>query len=144
MSELTKIDEEDIRDFIKEKIEESISGILANDDLTIDRATKFSELGIDSVVGVELINSINETFNIVLKTTVLFDYPNVNDMADFIFNENGAEISKMLQGQPSGNRNTIKTATDTEVNSGDDDVESLLKSLVDGDMDIDEVDKKLR
>ncbi|PHG78287.1 acyl carrier protein [Bacillus wiedmannii] len=41
----------------------------------------------DSITGLELIKNINETFGIPLKTTALFDYGNIKDLAVYICNE---------------------------------------------------------
>ncbi len=47
-----------------------------------DRA--FSEYGVDSILAVELINRINQTFDVLLQTTVLFDHNTVDRLSDHL------------------------------------------------------------
>ncbi len=51
-------------------------------ELDPDRA--LSSFGVDSIVGVELINRINQALGIVLKTIAIFDYPTVRQLAAHI------------------------------------------------------------
>ena len=44
----------------------------------------FSELGIDSIVGIELIQRINQRFNLQLPTIILFEYPTIAKLAQYI------------------------------------------------------------
>ncbi|WP_340201871.1 SDR family NAD(P)-dependent oxidoreductase [Ascidiimonas sp. W6] len=62
----------------------SISIVLDIEKELLDYDRAFSEYGVDSITGVSLINEINEKLGLVLKTTTLFDYPNINNLVDFI------------------------------------------------------------
>ena len=53
----------------------------------IEDNKSFSEYGVDSVLGVELIRQINEKFNLKLPATRLYDYPTLNVLTEFIFAE---------------------------------------------------------
>ncbi|HEX2925745.1 MAG TPA: methyltransferase, partial [Ruminiclostridium sp.] len=70
------------------KLEERLSNIvgealgISKED--IDTGEPFSNYGVDSIVGVELINKINSVLNILLKTTVIFDYPTIKELAKYI------------------------------------------------------------
>jgi len=77
----------DTRLFIEEKIIENIIRTLEVNSKDINLEKQFSEYGVDSITGLELIKNINSQFGISLKTTALFDYGNVKDLADFIFKE---------------------------------------------------------
>ncbi|KWX85229.1 hypothetical protein AMQ83_26040 [Paenibacillus riograndensis] len=69
---------------------------LGTEPSSIDRLKTFSEYGVDSIVGVELINLINETFQLSMKTITIFDYSNVNALAQYIAAKVG-EIKKGLE-----------------------------------------------
>ncbi|MEM9491653.1 MAG: beta-ketoacyl synthase N-terminal-like domain-containing protein, partial [Myxococcota bacterium] len=45
---------------------------------------RFVELGLDSIIGIEWIKSINQRFGLTLAATRLYDYPTVADLARFI------------------------------------------------------------
>ncbi|WP_052410166.1 beta-ketoacyl synthase N-terminal-like domain-containing protein [Paenibacillus durus] len=50
----------------------------------IDNDEAFSDYGVDSIIGVQLIHTINERLHIELQTTDIFDYPCVNQLASYI------------------------------------------------------------
>lgn len=54
----------------------------------------------DSIVGVELINLINETFQLSMKTITIFDYSNVNALAQYIT----AKVGEFKKGPERTNR----------------------------------------
>ena len=46
---------------------------------------RFSEFGMDSILGVELVNAINKALNEpVLNTSAIFDYPSINELSEYI------------------------------------------------------------
>ncbi len=46
---------------------------------------RFSEFGMDSILGVELVNSINKALNEhLLSTSTIFDYPSINELSEYI------------------------------------------------------------
>lgn len=73
-----------VQKFIEDKIIESIIESLEISKSEIDKNRAFSEYGIDSITGLDLVKKINDKFNIALKTTVIFDYPYISKLAEFI------------------------------------------------------------
>ncbi len=69
---------------------ESASGIAAQE---IDEDRPFSEYGIDSITGIELINELNQTLSVFLSKTALFDYTTVAALAAYIAEEYGGDIA---------------------------------------------------
>ncbi|HVI46024.1 MAG TPA: SDR family NAD(P)-dependent oxidoreductase [Chitinophaga sp.] len=64
-----------------------LSEILRNTlylDDDFDESKAFQELGLDSIVGVELIKNINERFNIQLNATKLYDYPTLKTLTGYV------------------------------------------------------------
>jgi acyl transferase domain-containing protein/SAM-dependent methyltransferase len=54
---------------------------------------KFSELGIDSILGVELVNDINKALNEhLLSTTTIFDYPTIKELSEYIWTQSSHEV----------------------------------------------------
>ncbi|MFD0746315.1 acyl carrier protein [Phytohabitans flavus] len=52
-----------------------------------------SSLGLDSIVGVELINRLNAALDITLKTIVIFDHPTVADLTAFVLGRHGEQVA---------------------------------------------------
>ncbi len=65
------------------------------DELEPDRP--LSSYGVDSIVGVELINRINEELGIVLKTIAIFDHPTVGDLAAFVTERHASAVEGRLR-----------------------------------------------
>ncbi|MBO0859129.1 MAG: SDR family NAD(P)-dependent oxidoreductase, partial [Chloracidobacterium sp.] len=95
-------------EFIRNKIIACVSAALTMDKAEIDPERQFSEYGVDSIIGVDLINSINDSLGITLRTTALFDYGSVKEMARYIHSEFAAQITEDRRGvekeqtQPAG------------------------------------------
>lgn len=53
----------------------------------------FSDLGLDSILSVGLVKQLNESLSINLQTAALFDYPCVNQLADYIETEYDVKLS---------------------------------------------------
>ncbi|MBU8536761.1 SDR family NAD(P)-dependent oxidoreductase [Falsiroseomonas tokyonensis] len=56
----------------------------------VEPEASFSEYGADSIISVELVRRVNEVFGIDLKTTALFTYATVRELAAYIRLEHGA------------------------------------------------------
>jgi acyl carrier protein len=59
----------------------------------IDLAASFADYGADSIISVELVRKINESFGIELKTTALFNFATVRDLARYIALEFGEQAA---------------------------------------------------
>ncbi len=81
---------------------------LATDD--IDPALPFSDYGVDSIVGVELVNKINEALGLNLKTTILFDYSTVDALAAKIAEDHGDLETPTPSPEPAPAAETPKPA----------------------------------
>jgi acyl carrier protein len=53
----------------------------------IRRDKRFADYGVDSIIGIDLINAINHRLGTDLRTTVLFDYCTIRDLAAHIRSE---------------------------------------------------------
>ncbi|MGI6668752.1 MAG: SDR family NAD(P)-dependent oxidoreductase [Acetivibrionales bacterium] len=81
--------------YIEKKIVESVARALEINADYVDAGRQFSEYGVDSITGLELVNRINKVFGITLRTTVIFDYGNASDLANHIY-KNYADRAKTM------------------------------------------------
>ena len=83
---------------IKETLKQSLADALYADISEIEEDKKFVELGLDSIVGVEWITSINKIYNLNIKATKVYDYPTLLDLAKHISeiksSHNGSSLSQ--------------------------------------------------
>ncbi|WP_299608347.1 SDR family NAD(P)-dependent oxidoreductase [uncultured Aquimarina sp.] len=71
-----------IADQLTQMVKESL---YIDDDIEKDIA--FQELGMDSIIGVELIKEINEHFDLDLEAIILYDHPDVNSLSERVITE---------------------------------------------------------
>ena len=67
--------------FIKQQIQEILITILGE---TVDEEEALMEAGLDSLSSVEFRNALQKTFDLTLSSTLMFDYPNVKALTEFI------------------------------------------------------------
>jgi len=86
-----------IKDHVRTIVRESIVEALKLSDEHIQDDRSFSEYGVDSIVAVNLVNTINQKCGLILQTTVLFDYSTVNSLVNYISQEHQLVFSAVLQ-----------------------------------------------
>ncbi|MCY9109397.1 SDR family NAD(P)-dependent oxidoreductase [Bacillus atrophaeus] len=129
--EVDRIDENQIHHYIIEKVVESLEEILGVNGETIQLEKPFSAFGIDSISGVNVINTLNDKLGIMLRTTVLFDYSNVKELSSYIKKKHGREINKEL---PIALSETADVSDSVTSNN-----ENLLRKLAKGELSTNEV-----
>jgi len=70
-------------DGIKMELKRSLAEALFMDIDEVDTNKDFVDLGLDSVVGVEWINSLNTKYGTSVTATKIYDHPNINELAKF-------------------------------------------------------------
>lgn len=73
-------------DYVRSAVYACLADVLSMPEHRIEDEKSFSDYGVDSLIAVSLINSINKKININLQTAVLFDYNNVNQLCNYILN----------------------------------------------------------
>ncbi len=58
------------------------------------RMLSFTELGADSILSAELVEKVNAALGLSLKTTAIFNYPGIRELARHIYEEYGAAMSR--------------------------------------------------
>ena len=72
-----------MQDFIIDEI----SRVLSKDKSKISVRKPFNGMGFDSLMGIEFRNALSEATENELPTTLIFDYPNVEALSDFILDD---------------------------------------------------------
>jgi len=85
-----------VKQYIQDKIIEYMTQAVGISTDRLDPEKQFSDYGVDSIVAVELVNKMNKHFDIILKTVTFFDYPNVVQLRDHIFDTHGKHIASHL------------------------------------------------
>ncbi|HET8887713.1 MAG TPA: SDR family NAD(P)-dependent oxidoreductase, partial [Candidatus Angelobacter sp.] len=86
-------------DYIKRVLVEKLSAALKIDPGRIRHDAPVAEYGVDSIIGVDLIRTINETLQIELETMALFEHSSVDALAEYIWSNWQSVIGSQL-GQP--------------------------------------------
>lgn len=85
----------EIKKFIEKEVVSSAAKVIGVVQEEIDPGMSFKDMGIKSMEGITLLAGLNNTFDIVLPVTVLFDYSCAVDLAGFIFkNHEKAIVNK--------------------------------------------------
>ncbi|MBF0119062.1 MAG: SDR family NAD(P)-dependent oxidoreductase [Desulfobacterales bacterium] len=69
---------------IENKIIEIISTSLQINRIDLDKDTPYTDFGVDSILAVEIINKINKSLDVNLRTTDLFNYSTIKKLSDHI------------------------------------------------------------
>ncbi|WP_191889189.1 acyl carrier protein, partial [Streptomyces mutabilis] len=91
------------------------------DEVDVDRG--FTELGLDSIVGVEWIGAVNKEFGTSVSTTKIYQYPNLRVFAEFL----AGEIPAPPSAAPSGG----------------DDLDLLLAQVYEGRLGVEQAEARL-
>ncbi|MBZ9609907.1 SDR family NAD(P)-dependent oxidoreductase [Clostridium estertheticum] len=92
-----------VLELIENEVKEIIASLIKEIDPTIIQQKSFIEMGVNSILAVEVVESINQKFKIHLGIEVIFDYRGIRELSEFIFNEYGETF------QASVDKNIIST-----------------------------------
>src|SRR5689334_301640 len=83
-------------DYIKRVLVEKLSAALKIEAGKIRHDAPVAEYGVDSIIGVDLIRTINETLQIELETMALFEHSTVDQLAQYIWTNWQSVIARQL------------------------------------------------
>ena len=66
---------------VLEGLRKIVAEVLFLEPEELDNQEKFSDLGVDSVLAVEMVDRINAHYDSELPATILYDYPSINELA---------------------------------------------------------------
>ena len=127
---------------IKEKLTELVERVIGED--SIDVNYTFSELGIDSISGIELIREINAYFHIDLSTVAIYDYPSIEEMSKYVYS-----VSDTAQEMQSVSDNQMEYSdsqlgqTQEEQSTLDDSMDKILEQLYHDQMDLETANQRI-
>jgi len=79
----------------KEQLTGLVSGevcrVLSITDQDLDKTAPFTELGLDSLMSVQLRNNLSKSLTRELPATLFFDYPTLEKVVEYLLNEVAAE-----------------------------------------------------
>lgn len=93
MNSLTKIQ-------IQKLLIQSLAKALYLEPSEIDAEKSFTDIGLDSIVGVEWIKAINKEFGLELSSTKVYDYSTVNELTSFLVKELANQPTKVTEEKP--------------------------------------------
>ncbi len=114
------------------KLKASLAEALYMDENDIDPDMPFTEMGMDSIIGVEWIKSINDEFGISLEAIKIYDYPNIQEFAGFLAGQLGADDA-----------NDSSACVNPESPAPPASLEELLQQVQQGVLDINQADQLL-
>ncbi|MCG6892178.1 MAG: SDR family NAD(P)-dependent oxidoreductase, partial [Desulfobacteraceae bacterium] len=88
------------RSIMEEIVTQGLRNALGLKEEHIDRKKPFAEYGVDSVMAIELVNGIGNYIQVPLKTTILFDYANVDDLSRYLNEQYGEKTASLFSEPP--------------------------------------------
>jgi acyl transferase domain-containing protein/thioesterase domain-containing protein/acyl carrier protein/phosphohistidine swiveling domain-containing protein/SAM-dependent methyltransferase len=79
-----------VKEYVNKIIIENLAQSLQVEIKAIDTRESFADYGLDSILGVNFVATLNETLNMELETTIIFDYSSVDDLSSYIISEYGS------------------------------------------------------
>ncbi len=131
--ELAELDPERRRDHVREVVTEQLVAVLGLDPGEgIDGRQGLSDLGMDSLMAVELGNRLSALVDRSVPSTIPFEHPTLDELAQYVEGLLAGEIDFAGSTPPQQNMNTATDALDSLLDMAPVDVEdALLKELDD-------------
>ena len=85
-----------VKEHIKTIVLKDLSTTLKMAIDTIDPEIAFSDYGLDSILGVNFVNQVNDNLSIALNTAIIFEYSSTDKLSNHIYNVYKDEIEKLL------------------------------------------------
>ena len=128
---------------VKETLKQQLAEALYADISEIEEDKKFVDLGLDSIVGVEWITEINNTYNLNINATKLYDYPTLLDFTKYIAQEIGATQGSLLQKQHQESIQKDSLSGDSPEDMTQK-LRSILKKVANGELTVQEGNKMIQ
>ncbi|MBY9081324.1 SDR family NAD(P)-dependent oxidoreductase [Paenibacillus sp. HN-1] len=83
--------------YMQEELTESLAEILSMKRSDVDLDAKFTDMGLDSIIGVEWIQMINKQYGLSIAAMRLYDYPTIREFCEYLKKEldkSGEDLSQ--------------------------------------------------
>src|SRR5260370_18038742 len=84
---MSPVEEQISKESIQKALIASLAKALYMNQRDVDIDKQFIDMGLDSIVGVEWVQAINKRYEMNLTATKVYDYPNIQEMAEFVKKE---------------------------------------------------------
>ncbi|KAF7771534.1 rhizoxin biosynthesis, polyketide synthase / nonribosomal peptide synthetase RhiB [Pseudoalteromonas citrea] len=84
---------------------------IPEDELDLDES--FADYGVDSILAIQMLDDINETFALSLPATLLFDYPSISTLSNYIATEHHTHLAQFIKSA----KNDTAHVSNTEINT---------------------------
>ncbi len=105
---------EEIPSLLTLKLKELIAEILMVDPTILDVDKRFQEHGVDSILSMEIVKKLNNTFDLTLKSTVLYEHSTLNELKTFLLSSYSQELQKVLLLDQRGYQEDLVQIAQTE------------------------------
>ncbi len=129
---------------VKKVLKQQLAEALYADISEIEEEQKFIDLGLDSIVGVEWITTINQTYNLNIKATKLYDYPSLLDLAQYITEEiSSKDRNELLQENQDYSKESLQNQNSSRKSQGDirQEIRSILNKVAKNELTIQEANQ---
>ena len=96
-AQTTELNISDVRRYLRITLAATLR--MQVEDIGDDNA--FGDYGLDSILGVDLVHQINHRFQIALQTTCIYDYPDINTLAEYVAQQVPASAAPAASSEPS-------------------------------------------
>lgn len=96
---------------------------------TINRDQGFFQMGVDSLIAVELKNTLQKTYGRSLRTTLVFDFPSVNLLSRYLYSELYPQQQAQAHAEPEAAESLDDLSRDDLKNMLDDELRMLEEDM---------------
>ncbi|MCG6895376.1 MAG: SDR family NAD(P)-dependent oxidoreductase, partial [Desulfobacteraceae bacterium] len=92
-------DPENAKAVVEDKVKYAFLQTMGVDEADFSDEKPFSEYGVDSILAVKLINRVNDSLGILLKTTAIFDHPHLQALCEYIYSAHREQFDGRISGE---------------------------------------------
>ncbi|MCP5007528.1 MAG: SDR family NAD(P)-dependent oxidoreductase, partial [Planctomycetes bacterium] len=90
---------QNVKEYIETTIRDCLSSSLKVAQETIDRDVTFSEYGLDSILGVNFIDQVNDRLSITMNTAIVFEYSSPERLTNYVLTTYKKQIEAQIRDQ---------------------------------------------
>jgi polyketide synthase PksN len=131
---------------IERDVKKLVGEVLYLEGSEIDIRKKFVDMGLNSIIGVELVRELNERYGLNVRATRFYDHPNIVELAKFIHEaitggSDGVKVFLPRAGTPNGELHLGLHSNNGAADSIEEKVRDVLKQLTANDLTLDDAEQ---